>query len=88
LPRIFQFVTVKTAFKNEYRTYSEILIISDRTKNSLKYLRSTTLGGQDIGIRIFEFVAKTQFLSYNIRGLFAALEKHELNFVLYLEYSF
>ena len=29
----------------------------------LKYLRSTTLGCQDIGIRIFEFVAKTQFLS-------------------------
>ena len=29
---------------------------------SLKYLRYSTLGCQDIGIRIFEFVAKTQFL--------------------------
>jgi len=28
----------------------------------LKYLRSMTFGFQDIGIRIFEFVAKTQFL--------------------------
>ena len=29
---------------------------------SLKYQKSTTLGSIDIGIRIFEFVAKTQFL--------------------------
>ena len=30
---------------------------------SLKYQKSTTLGSIDLGIRIFEFVAKTQFLS-------------------------
>ena len=29
---------------------------------SLKYLRSTTLGCKDIGIRKSEFVPKTQFL--------------------------
>ena len=29
---------------------------------SLKYQRFTPLGCKDIGIRIFEFVAKTQFL--------------------------
>ena len=37
-------------------------IIWSNRINSLKYLRSTTLGCQDIGIRIIEFVAKTQFL--------------------------
>ena len=30
--------------------------------HSLKYLRSTTFGSKDIAIRIFKFVAKTQFL--------------------------
>ena len=36
--------------------------ILSNTIDSLKYLRSTTLGGTDIGIRKSEFVAKTQFL--------------------------
>ena len=31
--------------------------------HSLKYQKSTTSGSIDIGIRKFEFVAKTQFLS-------------------------
>ena len=41
-----------------FQTY----IIWPNIINSLKYLRSTTLACQDIGTRIFEFVAKTQFL--------------------------
>ena len=43
------------------------LIFQSYRINSWKYLRSTTLGGQDIEIRIFEFVAKTQFLSLRQR---------------------
>ena len=38
-------------------------INSVRSNNlSLKYQRFTRSGGEDIGIRKFEFVAKTQFL--------------------------
>ena len=33
----------------------------------MKYLRSTTLGCEDIGITKSEFVAKTQFLSFFYR---------------------
>ena len=33
---------------------------------SLKYLRSTTLGCKDRGIKISEFVGKTQFLSPDV----------------------
>jgi len=33
----------------------------------LKYLRSTTLGCRDIGIRKSEFVSKTQFLCLEFR---------------------
>ena len=38
-----------------------LIILSNRNQR-LKYLRSTTLGCKDIGIRQSEFVAKTQFL--------------------------
>ena len=34
--------------------------------HSVKYLRYTTLGCKDTGIRTWEFVAKTQFLKYGI----------------------
>ena len=34
--------------------------------NSLKYERFTPSGCKDVGIRQFEFVTKTQFLSENI----------------------
>jgi len=33
---------------------------------SLKYQKSTTSGSIDIGIRKFEFVAKTQFLRFEV----------------------
>ena len=45
-----------------FQTY----IIWPNRINSLKYLWSTTLGCQDIGTRIFEFVAKTQFISKKV----------------------
>jgi len=44
-------------------TFSYILEINLKISiNSLKYLRSTTLGYKDIEIRKSEFVAKTLFL--------------------------
>ena len=40
----------------------QTLIIWSTRVHSLKYLRSTTLGYKDMGIRKSEFVTKTQFL--------------------------
>ena len=40
----------------------DILNLFDPTEFNLKYLRSTTLGCKDNGIRKSEFVTKTQFL--------------------------
>ena len=49
---------------------------------SLKYHRFTTSGSKDIGVLIFEFVAKTQFLAVlHISGLFAYLEFNKSSFL-------
>jgi len=47
---------------NSYFLIFQTWIILSNRIHSLKYLRSTTLGCKDIGIRKSEFVAKTQFL--------------------------
>ena len=60
----------KLKFSNPYiygTWYYRLLIFQTKIMwcnriNSLKYLRSTTLGCRDIGFRKSEFVSKTQFL--------------------------
>ena len=57
----------------------QTLIILSISINSLKYLRSSTLGYKDIEIRKSEFVAKIQFLSgsaKNILWLLTLFTKH------------
>ena len=42
---------------------------------SLKYLRFTPSGCRDIGLRKFEFVAKTQFLLTELKNYLSISEK-------------
>jgi len=57
----------------------QTLIILSNTINSLKYQRFTRLGCIDKGIRISEFVAKTQIRSSNF-SIISGSPKHGLKF--------
>ena len=63
LPRAQMFYTLFLLYPDPVNLLNfKLKTIRSNRIHSLKYLRFTTLGCKDIGIRKSEFVAKTQFL--------------------------